>query len=104
MDGAGREIAHQCDRLRPLASANTRDVGAASSVGRAPRSQCGGRGFEPRAVHHSTRIRIAPVARGTLAHGGPLFTLRSSVFVVPAAIQPDVRSIGYTRFCPVTRG
>src|SRR5262249_5868853 len=36
-------------------------LGAASSVGRAPRSQRGGREFEPPAVHHHFRIRIFPL-------------------------------------------
>ena len=35
---------------------------AASSVGRAPRSQCGGREFEPRAVHQSFSSREAASA------------------------------------------
>jgi Phosphofructokinase len=41
---------------------------AASSVGRAPRSQCGGRGFEPRAVHQPS-LNLSSVFVASIASG-----------------------------------
>ena len=43
-------------RLKPAMATSAFASWAASSVGRAPRSQCGGREFEPRAVHPMRRL------------------------------------------------
>ena len=51
-----------------------RSIWAHSSAGRAPRSQCGGQGFDPPWVHHNAQIRTLYVVR--------------NVFVVTTEIDP----------------
>ena len=43
---------------------------AASSVGRARRSQCRGRGFEPLAVHHPLQLNIVHISSSLSRHSG----------------------------------
>ena len=45
-------VPSEASRLDPRGAESVIPVGAASSAGRAPRSQRGGRGFESHAVHH----------------------------------------------------
>ncbi len=73
---------------------------AASSAGRAPRSQCGGREFDPRAVHQPSLTVHAKAARRSLGEGGHLQNSQSSTFdntartcsyVVPTSVRPPSR-------------
>ena len=75
---AGRRRPSRCGGRNPRGTIGVR-LGAASSVGRAPRSQRGGREFEPPAVHQPSLACHAKVAHRSAEREGGLFPADSEL-------------------------